>query len=569
MRILNESFSMRQRRAAFTLVELIISIAMVLILMTGIVKVFKYATDAVGAGLAVSDIVRAQRATQITIPFDTGELANNYQTCPAILLDSQQNDPTGAQTPPNSYFGGRLFLDKNDQTANPAGSQQFRLDTFSFFTGGAFTRQTGNDGTYMSSLSSTFAWIWYGHIWLPDNSANFHPTGSGDSTSTYPGYGTAATNPNNFYARQWILGRMAMLVKALNYPLTPPATDISSGNELEANITLQANGTTPYPPSYGSTSRDPNNSTATVFQVQQSRYDLLSVPATSTGNPFKDYYDWALNSAKVNTPQTFTAGQPPHAPGYITTATQQWWYPINPASPPSAPYNGLMLNYRFQSNPYPVRSTATSNQPALSSAQMAVTSPAFVDGCVRFYVEYAGDFINQKADGTINTAGANSNGTWNIFMASAAAPYSGDGTDFYVDVSGVRHIRWYGLPRSVAGGVPSTLGVGSTATSTVQTADVLPLAYYLGTPVAPFNAPFEAWPTLGNWPATVNALNRYICAWDATPINNQNNLQPAAPSTACQLARPTMFRITLEVIDPNGQLSSPRVFQYILPVQSQ
>ena len=39
---------MRQRRAAFTLTELIIAVGMVLILMTGIVKVYKYATAAVG-----------------------------------------------------------------------------------------------------------------------------------------------------------------------------------------------------------------------------------------------------------------------------------------------------------------------------------------------------------------------------------------------------------------------------------------------------------------------------------------------------------------------------------------
>lgn len=552
---------MRRRRAAFTLVELIISIAMVLILMTGIVKVFKYATDAVGAGLAVSDIVRIQRATQITIPADcspgiSGQgLTMNPQTCPAILLDSQQND--SAQIPPNSYLKGPLFLDKNDQTANPAGSQQFRLDTFSFFTRGAFTRQTGNDGTYMSALSSTFAWIWYGHIWLPDNSANFHPTGSGDGTSTYPGYGTAATNPNNFYARQWILGRMAMLVKALNYPLAPPATDISSGNELEANITLQANGTTPYPPSYGSTSRDPNNSAATVFQVQQSRYDLLGVPATGTGDPFKDYYDWALSSSLAQGgggAQPFTTGQPPHAPGYVANLAPfglQWWYPINPASPPVPPYNGVMLNYRFQSNPYPVRSTATGNQPALNSAQMAATSPAFVDGCVRFYVEYAGDFLQQNP-----TTGAV------ISNFTQGTLFQPDGTDFYVDINGVRHIRWYGLPRASSGnGTPSTAGVGVGASPTYpQTPDVLPLAYYLGTPAAPVNAPWEVWPSVGTWPAVPTSLDRYICGWDATP---------GASATTPKYPRPTMFRITLEVIDPNGQLSSPRVFQYILPVQSQ
>jgi len=369
---------MQQRRAGFTLVELIIAVGMVLILMTGIVKVFKYATDAVGAGLAVSDIVRAQRATQITIPVDTQGLANNIQTCPAILLDSQQNDPTGAaaSAPPNSYLSAPLYLDKSDQTGS-----QYRLDTFSFFTRGVFTRQTGNDGTYMSALGSTFAWVWYGHIWLPTN--QFTASGQPNyflSTSppSYPGYGTAASNPNNFYARQWTLGRMAMLIRPLNYPLVPPAlyaTDVAFGNELESMITQVA---TAAPPTlaYGSLSRDYQINTSSTtnvlagtqgqWQVQNARYDLAGVPATSTGDPFQDYFDYSLNSLKtVPQPPIPTPPAPPLAPAYSTN----WWGPVSPVAPPTLA--NWSLNYRFQSNPYPVRNASSGNTgPALSSAQI-------------------------------------------------------------------------------------------------------------------------------------------------------------------------------------------------------
>ena len=223
MRIFGKSFSPRRSPTAFTLVELIISIGMVLILMTGIVKVFKYATDAVGAGLAVSDIVRAQRALATQIPADMAGLSSNVNSCPAILLDCQQNDINTPLPSTNTLvttvggdFGtikGPMYLDKNDQAANPNGSQ-FRQDSISFFSKGNFNHQTGNGGTspnggtFVSAMTSNWAWIWYGQLWLPDNSATFHPNTSGDTSSTYPGGGTPASNPNNFYARQWQLGRV-------------------------------------------------------------------------------------------------------------------------------------------------------------------------------------------------------------------------------------------------------------------------------------------------------------------------------------------------------------------------
>jgi len=124
-----------------------------------------------------------------------------------------------------------------------------------------------------------------------------------------------------------------------------------------------------------------------------------------------------------------------------------------------------------------------------------------------------------------------------------------DGTDFYLDSNNVRHIRWYGLPRDSNGdGVIDT--VTSASSGGVQ--DVLPLAYFLGTSAAPA-------PVAGL--EQIVLPNRYICAWDATP--------KGASPTVPKIARPTMFRITIEVIDATGRLTSPRVFQYILPVSQQ
>jgi type II secretory pathway pseudopilin PulG len=598
MRSLRNPISLRRKPTAFTLVELIISIGMVLILMAGVVKVFKYATDAVGAGLAVSDIVRAQRSLATLIPADTQGLSINTNSCPAILLDSQQNDPNlpGAPnaivTTSNGDFGvvgGPIYLDKNDQAtlaANPnnlttaqlQAAEQYRQDSFSFFTRGSFARQTGNDGiagtggTFVSPISSSWAWIWYGQLWLPTN--QFSATGQpsfflpDNKTPSYPGIGDISSNPNNFYARQSQLGRVAILTMPKNFKtgITANPNDIVLGYwpsgvispQRQSFIQDQPPSTAAAPPpktlqslAYGSLSRDYKdgvNITATpatdpgVWTVQQSRYDLAGIDALGTGDPFIDYFIPRLNSAAVPplvVPQTYVPN---------------WYVPVTDFISTAAITYQQSLNYRFQANPFPVRNTSSATLTALISSQAAQTVPLLAPACVRFYVEYAGDFVNQNSNGTVNTTRPG----WNVAVATGANPYQPDGTDFYVDQSGARHIRWYGLPRSVRGGVVDTNVAGTNVGGVeVETADVLPLAYYCSSPPSvssPITAPFESGvPAPAPVPTYSPQFNHYICAWGST----------------AGTPRPTMFRITAELIDTNGRLNSPRVIQYIVPVAQQ
>src|SRR4051794_673913 len=73
------------RRRGFTLVELMISIALVLILMIGINKVFKLTADTVSIGQAVSGAVRDSRAAQATYSDDLSNLADDS---PFLLIRS-------------------------------------------------------------------------------------------------------------------------------------------------------------------------------------------------------------------------------------------------------------------------------------------------------------------------------------------------------------------------------------------------------------------------------------------------------------------------------------------------
>src|SRR5438046_488246 len=65
------------RRSAFTIVELMISIAMVVILMVGIHQIFKMSSDTVGMGLVVADMSRSNRSVQGIFKGDFDRLVKN------------------------------------------------------------------------------------------------------------------------------------------------------------------------------------------------------------------------------------------------------------------------------------------------------------------------------------------------------------------------------------------------------------------------------------------------------------------------------------------------------------
>src|SRR5881227_1052391 len=67
----------RSRATAFTIVELMISIAMVVILMVGIHQVFKMTSDTIGMGHALADMSRDNRSVQSIFSDDYQRLMKN------------------------------------------------------------------------------------------------------------------------------------------------------------------------------------------------------------------------------------------------------------------------------------------------------------------------------------------------------------------------------------------------------------------------------------------------------------------------------------------------------------
>src|SRR3954470_14539956 len=99
-----------RRRRAFTLIEVMISVALVLLLMYGVSQVFKMSGDAVGANQAVSKIIRDHRAASAT-------MAEDFRNCapdsPLFLISSRigYTGPSGTANFPNGF---RTAQDQRD-----------------------------------------------------------------------------------------------------------------------------------------------------------------------------------------------------------------------------------------------------------------------------------------------------------------------------------------------------------------------------------------------------------------------------------------------------------------------
>ena len=123
----------------FTLVELLVSIALVVLLLLGVNQVFKLSADAVGTGTTVSTMTRENRAAQSTMQED---ISTAMVSNPPFLLINQviRADPSQ----PDNWNAVR------------------RETQFRFFRTGIHHRQTANDNQFSSTTQSIESSVWYG-----------------------------------------------------------------------------------------------------------------------------------------------------------------------------------------------------------------------------------------------------------------------------------------------------------------------------------------------------------------------------------------------------------------------
>jgi prepilin-type N-terminal cleavage/methylation domain-containing protein len=498
----------RTQPAGFTLIELMVSIAIALLLILGVNQVFKISSETAGQGQALSTINRDNRAIQNTLVLDFKNLvpvpggASQTTDGPLFIINSQTmgafrnaRDKSAASDPADPRHEPTLFASSTPSGHwNPAllNFRNHRIDRVAFFARGLYARQTASPNAgFVAPGTASEAYIWYGHGMLPNPGNVYFGPGDPDPANT-----------TNQVASDFFLCRQAIL-------LTPTITDSNYLQPASQSNAVLA------PLGYGSPSNDNASPGGMAYQVQDSRYDIGISSIQQFGLLLSQY-----------------AGSNPN----------NWWYPLlfNIADPKLPPY-------RFKVDPFLTRPSGYTGAKVTPDA-MAKASPCLVRGCSQFIVEFAGNFYTKSDNGSMAHPLPDPNGQLDYY-----ADYDSTGK-FIV----AKHIRWYGFPRDTNGD-----GI-------IDYRDVMPLRAMLGqsigidnktlvddveppTNVASVQSPYSGGvPTSGfDYKQSVLPTSTYTAAW--------------GPTTT--LPFPKMIRVTIAIDDPNGRLGDEQFFEYIFDVQ--
>ncbi len=513
--------------AAFTLVELLVSIAIVVVLMTGVATVFRITGDTIGAGQASGAMNRDARAAQAVFAQDFQGAARNG---PFILIDSSRIGKfTNAKDQKSDRDGDPMTLDIDGDgkegvatvpgevvSRGSVNGRNHRLDRVALFSRGNFKSQTGPDGTFISGTTSGEELVKYQIARQP--------------AATGTGFVDPGVGPNNEFAADWVLARSSILL--LNNPPTSSFFYPSAGGE--------GGNYAPVKPLYVNSAANDNG--GQFSWIQTNRYDVAQ---TSISDFLKTLRLRALGGKSGN---------------YMYNTDTEWWQRGG-------------FNFPLDAYPFPAR--------PLTSAAVARTHPIFLKGVSQFIVEYAGDFVAQNNDPTDNDYGeltdasiyiertnANSSGLPQTYLPTKFHPaINGAGTDGLIDftvdpTNNTKRIRWYGFPRDDNGdGVIVGWTPGTRARDLVDVVPLRDVMLTLGSlpnPSAKDGAPFEKFlvgqdtkmPPKADYAAS-GALPtdaRYICAWGPDDLG---------------CPRPAMMRITITLVDPNGSVPNGQTYQFV------
>lgn len=533
-------------RPAFTLIEVMVSIALVLILVLGIHQVFRLTSDTIGAGQSLGSKARDYRAVQGTFYNDLSMAVppqssngGSLDDGPFLLIRSERTTMFRSRSDQLADRDGdpaTIDVDGNNTEGEPAvpgevvrttdlNDRSHRLDRLVFFARGSFRRQTGGDvasggrSPLVADMSAREALLWYGHLKLPD-----YTTPSGDPRQYVsrapgervpPGSPAGAAQPKNalnYYAADWTLGRVVIGLDDTADPAGTGARELVSDDSGAAQLFYRRDGALP-PLHAGSIARPVVSDDG--WQLEWSRYDL-----TNTSIPH-----FRLLLAR-----------------YLDTSR---------AKPGMRPWPDLMAPLQFEADPLPRR--------PLTAAAAARAAPVLLANCSQFAVEYAGDFVTQRRQDPYGSGTAQAPPDDGVVLSNQPD----DVLDFVVLPDGSHNVRWYGLPRDTTGDgkVPGGLGRGRSN----GMPDVVPLRDVRRTALfraagEPDEAPFERMydengrprlplPAGGDYARSMRPDATYVAAW--------------GPDTA-GAPRPLMLRIVFALDDPTGRLNAAQTYEYVI-----
>ena len=225
--------SPRTSRPAFTLLELMISVALALLMILGINEVFSLTSKTVGAGQSLTSAFQYDRSAQGVIAADFQQAAP-MSTTPGFIIESAYAFAFRNKADQLGDSDGRADTMDLPAAASPSrppssGRAATGLDRIGFFSRGFSSVRPAPARPLSTPPSSP----------RPASPSPSPATRRGSSTATstspttrqrqlktFPGAGTPTcraaapprprrarpANPNNFYAAQWVLGRTVFLL---------------------------------------------------------------------------------------------------------------------------------------------------------------------------------------------------------------------------------------------------------------------------------------------------------------------------------------------------------------------
>lgn len=465
-------------RGAFTLVEMLVTVALVTVLMLAVTQIFSIASATLGGAQALGAAVRDAQAAQVVMARDLSAAASD---APFFIIRSERWPAPRNRTDDTGDIDNDLltfdFNGDNTEEAIPLAYYNFRnhrQDTLVFFTRDRYERMTG-DSSFVAGHSAGEAMVWYGHLKLPDN--------NGQWTGTLPGRGSATSNPNNYFASQWILGRVAML-------LIDPINKNTDGTGGVVDLDGSTSSTGDRPAFY---QRKTTSGLAPLAQNTQ---------ASNSTTTTIDSCRLDLAGTSVSTYRNILASH------IVANPTDKWW---------EAMMGGGGTNSVFRCNPFSTR--------PLDAEKASQQVPVFVSACSQFMVEFAGDYITQNWDPDNN---GKPDEPADIAMATYGA-YVAPGPDGRTDtIPGTRQIMWYGMPRDT----------NANGKITANDGDVVPVRDVVGGATAfERELPTPSVPTAAEGylsTTAVTTLSPYVCAWGP----DQESLRPKMVRITISIDRP-------------------------------
>lgn len=516
---------------AFTLVELMLALTIVILLMLGVNTVFRTTVDAVGAGQRLSESTRSQQAAQAVMRSDfDGALADPpffiiandqtfmYQNWDDFRSNGQGGDPENVDLNANGVRGEATV--PGERVPNYVlNNRSHRIDSVMFFSRGHFRRNTGSPNSAVSDTTAADAFVWYGHALMPNKSGTTY-WGPNDPVTGYDKLGGPASWYGVF-AADWVVSRQAILLR-------DPAT------LNEPHYRRLTNTPMPYMVNLSPLQFNTTASDGSTFQ--SARYDIA-------GATLED-----IRSIVANAPAEEARLQQTAINNGVPQIRVSWWRSLThrvPTYTGSLPNNSSYAGYQKNEmdNPPQARfqTDAILTQP-LSADNAARLANQFISGCSQFVVEYAGDYLTQDANG----------------IPTAAVP------DGVIDFIGIdndnngsideRRIRWYGLPRDVDGdgfiggwyqNFPRTVAAMNTLRDVIPLRDLICIAN---------NAGYQGQNSLSNRAQHEVEIRVNPVANYGTVTSSNINARP--PRYVCVWTNdtPAMIRIVTKVDDPNNKL---------------